>query len=179
MKIINRLGLIILFSIVGAIAMHFYNLLERKGTFVQWEALGKPPSTVIKLLGLGYVQTESGDIYQHSVKIDCGDKCWFKSDNPQLDSEYWLPLETCVDLPSISDFVDSKAICMLWGEDILLNIDAIDQNGNVYSWRHLSSSNIIYSLAPYVGAIIGFLFGCVVIIGLLFSDLVKEQQKEI
>ncbi len=177
MKFIYRLGLLILFTIAGSIIVYFDDLAFLNGWYEKWEPIGKPPSKVIKLIGLDYVQTESGDTYQYIYAPDCNNNCWVKSDNPQLNTKFWIPLESCVDLPSLDNFVESKAVCELWGPGTSLTVNAIDQNGIVYSWNHRVGESFTYLLAPYVGAFCGFLIGSVVLIGLLFSDLIKEQHK--
>jgi hypothetical protein len=179
MKIVKRIGLLVLFSLAGAILMYLYSSASLRGSFVKWESLGKPPNKAIKVVAPGYVQTESDDIYQSVHKPGCNDNCWAISDNTPPNSEYWLPLNNCTDLPPLDNYVDSKAVCEYWGVGISLTVYAVDKDGFVYSWDHrLGEGDYMFdSIAPFIGAIAGFIIGLFVLLVILFSDLLKWLQK--
>ena len=174
--IIKRIGLLALFSIVGAMVMYLYYSAELGGFFEKWEPLGQPPGRVVKLIGLRYVQTKSGDIYQYTSELNCIDNCWLKVDTASdLHTEFQLPINACVDLPSVKNYVDSVAICERWGNGKSLTVDALDQNGEVFSWQHRFMAPYLYDfILPCVGAIIGFIMGFFV---LLYSWAWKLRYK--
>jgi hypothetical protein len=176
MKIINRIGLLILFSFAGAILVYLYGLASLDSAFVKWESLGMPPSKAMKVAALGYVQTKSGDIYQYVYYSGCQDNCWIKSDTAPSDSEYWLPLNQCGELPSLENFIDYKAVCEYYGTGLSLAITAIDNNGFVYSWDDKfggEGDSLIRLASPYFGAILGLFVGFIVV----FVDLLRSFRK--
>jgi hypothetical protein len=179
MKMAKRVGLLFAFSLAGAIIMYLYISASLRGAFVKWESLGKPPGKAIKVVALGYIRTESGDIYKYDHKSGCDDNCWIRSENFPPDSEFWLSLSACGNLPSLDRFVDSKAVCQHWGPGISLTIEAIDKNGYVYSWDHRLGEGdwMIHLLSPFIGAIAGFIIGIPALLGILFSDLLKWLRK--
>ncbi len=183
MYIVKRIGLPVLFSLAGAIIMYLYGWASLQRAFVQWKSLGKPPSNAIKVVALDYVQTASGDVYQYTYnyKQGCNGLCWVKSDNPPPDSETWLPLSACGDLPKLDKFVDSKAFCRdrdMWARS--LTIEGIDNNGFVYSWDYTIGGEWAYAtpwLSSFIGAVTGLLVGFIILIVILFSDLFKWLHK--
>jgi hypothetical protein len=179
MKVIKCIWLLIFFSLTGAILLSQYSSASMRGSFVQWESLGKPSSKAVKVVALDYVKTESGEIYQYVHEFGCGNSCWVISDNPPSDSEYWLPLDDCGNVPPLDNYVDSKAVCEHWGPGISLTIYAIDNNGFVYSWNHRlgEGDSLFHFLSPYIGAISGFIIGFIVLLVIMFSDLLMWFQK--
>ena len=176
MKIISRIGLLALLSLAGAIAMYFYSSVSLNRSSIRWESLGKPPSKAVKVVALGYVQTESGDIYQYDYNSGCENNCWFKSDNPPQNSEYLLPLNHCGDLPPLENYIAAKEVCDYYGTGLALTITAIDKNGSVYSWDDKfggEGDSLIRLVSPYVGAIVGLFIGLIIV----FVDLLKSFRK--
>lgn len=175
---VKRIGLLVLFSIVGAIIMYLYYSAELSGFFEKWESLGKPPDRVTKLIGLRYVQTESGEVYQYTSQPNCRDNCWLKVDTtPDLHTEFQLPIDGCINFnsPSVKNYVDSIAICEWWGNGKSLTVDALDKSGEIYSWRHRYMEAYLYDLIlPCVGTIIGFIVGLFI---LVYSWALKQQNK--
>jgi hypothetical protein len=174
MKIVKRIGLLVIFSVAGAIIMYFYSSASVHGAFIQWESLGTPPGKAVKVIALDYVKTESGDTYQH-----CGNDCWVKSDNPIPDSEY-LSLKNCGNLPPLTNYIDFKAVCEPYGLGVSLKIVAIDKNGFVYSWHQNlggEGDGLILLLSPFIGAVAGFFVGCIMLLTILFSDFLEWLQK--
>jgi hypothetical protein len=179
MKMAKRIVLIVAFSLAGAMIMYLYNSASLRGMFVRWEPLGRPPGKAIKVLALGYVQTEAGTIYQHVNGPGCGDDCWVKSDNFPPNSEFGLPSSACGNLPALERFVDSKAVCEHWGPGVSLSIEAIDNLGYVYSWNHMLGEGdyTIHLFSPLIGVAAGFLVGIPFLLAILFSDLLKWLRK--
>ena len=182
MKVAKYIGMLFVFSIVGAVSLFFYGTGIFKGSFVKWEPLGKPPGKVIKILEPGYVEAETGEIYQYVVKVGCGDECWVLSDNTLRDyddSLYLreLPLSECANFPSLDNYVKSKAACELWMTGKSLSIYAIDDNGFVYSWYHKIADGYdvwVRKLFPFVGAFLGFFVGLIVLLLYLFFNFLKK-----
>ena|SRR5687767_8285448 len=185
MKVYKLIALLALFLCIGAIALYLYSSASLRGSFVKWESMSKPPGKAIQVITLGFVQTESGDIYQYTYKQDCIDDCWIKTDNFPSHSES-LPLEDCADLPSLDKFIDSKAVCEHWGPGVSLTINAIDEKGYVYSWDHKIGEYdwSIHSLSPLIGGIAGFLIAIPILLIVLFFDLLRwlrnrAQQRDV
>ena len=176
MKIISRIRLLAVFSVAGAILMYLYSTASLDSSSVKWESLGAPPSKAIKVVALGFVQTESGDIYQYVRNPSCADNCWIKSDNPLPNSQYSLPLNQCRYLPSLEDYIDSKAVCEYYGTGLSLTITAIDKNGFVYSWVDKfggEGDSLIRLVSPYFGATAGLFVGLIFV----YVDVLKTLQK--
>ena len=178
MKIFKRIALLVLFSFAGAISLYLYSSASLNGSLVKWESLSKPPDRAIHVVALGFVKTESGDIYRYTNEHGCIDDCWVKTDNLPSHSES-LPLENCVDLPSLVNFADSKAVCQHWGPGISLTINAIDAKGYVYSWEHRLGEYdwAAHNLSPLVGGIAGLLVAIPILLFVLYFDWLGRLQK--
>jgi hypothetical protein len=176
MKIINRIGLLVLFSAAGAILIYLYSSASLDSSSVKWQSLGALPSKAIKVIALGLIQTESGDIYQFVPNPSCTDNCWIKSDNPPPDSQHGLPLNQCGDLPSLENYIDSKSVCDYYGTGLSLRITAIDKNGSIYSWDDKfggEGDSLIRLVSPYFGAMVGLFVGLIVVL----VDVLKSFRK--
>lgn len=176
MKLIKRTAvLLILFPLIGSIFSCLFFLARMRGTFTKWEMLGKPTTTPVKLLQMGYVQTVTGDIYQFQSfsAASCTNNCWVMVNSiPQSpNTTEMLPLEDCqssFDLPSVHRFSDSIIECWRWGPGIRVGIQAIDRNGNIQSW-HKGIDDfgdpLLLVTSPILGGIGGF------VVALLFFVL--------
>ena len=181
MKIIKGLGLLALFSLAGAGSMFLYSFASLRGVFVKWENLGRPPSSrAIEVVGLGYVYTDLGEIYQHSPKSDCNAGCWDRVDSVTPAPEFLLPLDDCGGLPSLTKYGDSKAFCEDWGFGTRMVVYAIDSEGLVYYWDNLLGEGyeIIRVFGPFFGAVIGLLSGIFILLLIWFWKLVIPLQKK-
>jgi len=173
MKIIKRTGLLVLLSLAGAILMYLYVSASQRGAFIPWESRGKPPEKAIQVLAVDYVKTQSGAIYKN-----CGNDCWIQSDQFTPNGEY-LPLKSCGKLPALAGSIDFKAICRNYGLGVSLNITAIDNIGTVYSWDQIigeEGEGLVLLLSPFIGAVAGFLLGCIILLMILFSDFLGWLQ---
>jgi hypothetical protein len=132
MYLVKRFSMLVLFSLAGAIIMYFYGWANLRGMFIKWTPLGKPPGNVVKVVAIDYVQSATGEIYQHVYEQDCNANCWFKSDLATSDSESLLPSDYCGKLPNLDNFVDSKVVCAFNGWGYSLTIEAIDHNGCIF-----------------------------------------------
>jgi hypothetical protein len=182
MFLVKRIGLLIIFSLAGAVIMFIYGRASLQGAFNKWGPLGKPPGGADKFVAFDYVQTASGDIYRYDYKEGCIDDCWVKSDAPSSDnSKYDLPSGACSDLssPALDNFVDSRAVCELYGVGISMKIEAIDKKGFVYSWSHTSGEwdGLIPWISSFIGAAAGLMIGLIVLLVILYLDLLKWLQK--
>jgi hypothetical protein len=186
--IVKRIGLLLIFVIIGAIISFVFFNVRSRGTFVKWDNLGTPSGKVVKVVWADYVKTESGDLYHYEYNSSCTVDCWIKSDEvaPPIDSENWMPLDQCIDLynlPSLKNFTDSKIVCEYSGPGIRLTITAIDEAGNVYSWRRgtgETDGNFIF-FSPFIGAFYGFLAIAPVLIVSFLIDIgnwIKKKMKQ-
>ena len=176
MKVINRIGLLVLLSGAGAILMYLYGLASLGSSSVKWKSLGAPPSKAMKVVALGFVQTESGDLYQYVRNPGCADNCWIKADNLLPNSQHSLPLDQCGNLPSLEDYIDSKAVCDYYGTGLSLTITAINKDGFVYSWVDKfggEGDSLIRLVSPYFGAIVGLFVGLIFVL----VDVIKSFRK--
>ena len=121
-----------------------------------------------------YVQIDSGDLFHYEGK-------WVKAEEVLPPSHLNIPLEKCVDffdLPPLDKFVSSKMECESLGPGSFvgyLTITAIDDTGNVYSWRNgRDLAGIAKWITPIAGAIRGFLVAIPV---LIIIDLVRWLKK--
>ena len=176
MYLIKRARLFLLFPFLGAIIMCIVGGIALQRGFGKWEPLGKPSDHIFKIIGPAHVQTKSGDVYQYGVHPGCENECWAKTADPLIDSEFWLPIDNCGELPDLSEFVDSLAVCNYYGLGFSLTILAVDEEGNVYRWNEKideeddSSIPYLYSLA---GGAVGLLIGVFVLFAVMFSDLLN------
>jgi hypothetical protein len=179
MKIIKRIGLLVLFSLLGAIVFVFLAKASSKGLFVKWESLGKPPEKAVQVVNPGYVKTDTGEIYRYNFQQGCNVGCWEKIDTLPLSQQTYWPLSSCGSLPPLDNYVNTKAVCKPWGVGSSLEIYAIGKDGFVYYWNRLKGEGdslaLLYS--PFIGAAVGFVFGIVVLIVVLYRDLIKWLQK--
>lgn len=179
MTISRRIVLVLLFSLAGAVGMYIYSSASMNGSLVEWKSLGKPPGGAIKVIAQGFVQTATGDVYEYTYKQDCVNDCWVKSESPPADLGYFFPLESCIDLPPLDNFVNSMAFCEPWGPGISLTVYAIDSNGFVHYWNHRLGEWDwpAHALSPFIGAIIGFLASLPFLLIVWFYDLLEWLQK--
>ncbi|MGB2964485.1 MAG: hypothetical protein WBB69_10925 [Anaerolineales bacterium] len=179
MKIIKRVGLLVFFSFIGAIVLYLFSLASLNGKYVKWESLGKPPGEATKIVSIGYVQLESGEIYHYVPKPNCDDNCWAKVNDFPPVSEDLFSLDSCGNLPKLDTFKDSLVVCEPWGPGISLTINAIENDGFVYSWNHKLGENnsMFHFFSPIIGAIGGFVIGSIILLVMLFFDLLNWLQK--
>jgi len=137
MVLIKRTALLlIILPLVGSIFSCLYFTARIRGTFTEWEAIGRPDTMPIKLIQMNYVQTKNGDIYEYQYEYGkpCKNNCWIKVDTipPILNRDELLPLENCqnsLDVPSVGHFSDSVIECWRWGTGTRLDIQAIEKTG--------------------------------------------------
>lgn len=177
-----------MFPFFGAVISFLYYNALKQGMFVEWVSLGKPPADkVIRVIWADYVETDSGDLYHYEHNVNYpSEGNWVRSAeiSPSIDSDYWVPLERCVDaykLPSLDRFINSKIVCEHWGVGIYLTITAVDDVGNVYSWgKGIGEYDGILILAsPFIGAILGLLVSVLVLIIMLLIDSVKSLKEQL
>ncbi len=176
MKILQRIGLLFLFAMIGAVIFPVVVNASTYGAFTTWESLGKPPETPVEIIQPGYVKTTSGQIYQQN----CNSGCWEKIDAAPADTQENLKLSACGNvLPSLDDYVTSKVVCHRWGVGTYLSIYAIGKDGFVYSWDYSigEGTGLMLGLSPFIGAAAGFVIGSIILAFVLFSDWVAHLEK--
>lgn len=179
MKLNRRVAFVLLSSLAGAIGLYLYCSASINGSLVEWESLGKPPGGATKVISQGLVETTTGDVYDYTYQQNCVDGCWIKSDASSSDSEFFLPLESCIDLPPLDNFVNSMGFCEPWGPGISLTVYAIDSNGFVYYWNHRRGEWDwpAHILSPFIGAFIGFFVSLPILLVVSFNDLLEWLQR--
>ncbi len=176
MKILKWVGLLFLFSMLGAGIFPMFVDAGAHGAFTTRESLGKPPETPVEIIQPGYVKTASGQIYQQN----CNSGCWEKIDAAPTDTQENLKLSVCGEvLPPLNDYVTSKIVCHRFGIGTSLTIYAIGKDGFVYSWNHLygEGTSLMFYYAPFIGATAGFFVGLIVLAFVLFSNWVAHLEK--
>lgn len=176
MKTLKRIGLLILSSVIGAFVFFIFALASVNGMFVQWENLGKPPETPVEIIRPGYVKTDNGNIYQYIFyDQDCNSGCWKKIEAIPDNTEDYEKPSTCGNLPSLDNYVDSKADCQFWGVGTSLTIYAIGKDDSVYYWEHSigEGDSMMLIFYPFWGAVGGFFVGVIGILIGLYSDLLE------
>jgi len=133
------------FSFSVAVLSFIYGYLLTGGALAQWHFLGFPQrdDPAVKVLDMGYVQTQSGRIY-YFTGADREDGHWAEGSWEQVDKvtrkQFYMPSpSTCGTLPFLplprQDLIDTKSACVgtiRWS--LAKIVYAIDNNGRVYSW---------------------------------------------
>jgi hypothetical protein len=127
---------------MSALVSYSYGYVVYRGILQSWYFWDSPNSEkVVKILDIGYIQTESGNIYRLSC-LECREPHWEKTDSVSTDyNQPRLSLDDCVALSFLpfekKDFVDSKKACIFSGSHMGTAkwVFAADKYGNVYSWR--------------------------------------------
>jgi len=181
MKILKRIGLLVLFTFLGAFFCVILAMTISDGLFVQWKSLGKPTEKVVEVIRPGYVKTASGNIYHQNNRLDCSTNCWEIMDNLPTDHEPYWEMSSCGRMPSLKNYLDTKAVCQPGGTGSSLTIYALGKDGLVYSWNHSigEGDSILLFYAPFAGSVVGFVIGVVVLLVGLYLDFLKwgRQQK--
>ena len=175
----KRIGLLFIFSVIGAIVFVIFAKASVNGVFVQWKNLGKPSETPIEVIRPGYIKTDTGNIYRHNYSQDCDLGCWEKVDALPPDVTTDWKLSTCGNLPSLKNYIDNKVVCEPWGVGTSLTIYAIGKDGFIYTWHHSldEGTSMMLDFSPFFGAVAGFVVGVIVVLIGLFSDLLDWLQQ--
>ncbi len=179
MRLERRMGVVLLFALAGAVIMQVFTDASLRGAFVAWQKLGQPPSKPIEIVGLDYVRTISGDIFQYSGGDGCEADCWTKADALPHDLPPELPLSTCGHLPSLDRYVQSKAECRYYGTGMFLAITAMDSNGDIYSWGSATGgegNSLIRLLSPVLDVGAGIICGLIAFLVLFFAKLMRRLE---
>jgi len=181
MKISDRIGLLFITTLIGVVVFYVLAIASKNGMLTQWKYLGKPPEPPVSVIRPGYIKTDAGNIYQYNDFQTCNLGCWEKIDTlpPNVDPEFSLELSACNSLgnPSLDDYIDSKAVCERSFVGATLSIYVIGKDGFVYSWENSNSEGtaIMMFIAPFLGAMVGFLIGVLVILIDLFSGMLNHR----
>jgi hypothetical protein len=177
---VKHISFLAVSTLIGSILLYAYSYASLHGLLERWETLGSPPSKAIKVVDIGFVQTASGNIYQQVYNVNCKDNCWALADFVTPAPSLLFSSTSCGRLPSLSKYVDSKVACQPWGPGKSLSIYAIDENGTVYAWEHKvgEGDSLIYLLSPFLGAVVGLIFGISILIAVWLLNLFKPQGKE-
>lgn len=175
-----------LYSFLVTCIFVFYQFAISDGVLEQWQLLGYPATNdpAVKILDVGYVQGESGNIYYDN------EGNWERVDKVVIDPEKsFIPIDTyssnCGSFPFYPfitrelGFIEVKSTCMLW-RGLEKVVYAIDYIGRVYLWSHrvppeFNGSEIIYG---FQGGLLSCVFGLIIVGTIfLFNFLTGKMKK--
>src|SRR5689334_9225534 len=85
------LGLLVLFTLSGALLSFIYASALSGGLLIEWQPLGYPSDPAVKVVDIGYVQTQSGNIYHFSC-LNCSGGNWEQVGNvTKNEQEHFIP----------------------------------------------------------------------------------------
>ncbi len=180
------IGYLVIFSSTFALISYGYGYVIYRGILQSWYFWGRPDSEkVVEILDIGYVQTESGNIYRLSC-LECREPHWEKAASVSIDSDQVrLSLDDCVALSFLplekKDFVDSKKACIVSGSHMGTAkwVFAADKYGNVYSWRFALGDlvGMVEELRfSIVGGELGLIVGIIVILLMVLVNFGKKTK---
>jgi hypothetical protein len=186
---LKLIGYLVLFSSAFALISYSYGYVIYRGILQSWIFWGRPNSEkVVEVLDIGYVQTESGNIYRLSC-LECRNADWERVNNIVTDpDQIRLSLDDCVALPFLpllrKDFVDSKKACIVSGSHMGTAkwVFAADKYGNIYSWRFAigdlvgMAEELRFSI---VGGELGLIVGVIVILLMVLKIFGKKTKTRV
>ena len=170
-KIIKGIGFLLLSALVSFVIVLIFGYLSYNGLFQRWHRIGTlNGERIIKIIDIGVVETESGDLYQHnpfSTGIFDNVAQWIKI-NDISNIRIWEAsrLEHCQTFSFLpfgqSFFIDSKKACVDRVGTATL-VYAINKQGDLYIWfnNHGWEYNgfgefVVFPIfAAFLGTIIG------------------------
>lgn len=168
-------------TIFGAFFLTFLTAMWGFGYLTPWQNIILP-ERASKVFASDALVTSSGQIYQYDPYNEfSGKNGWAKVDSI-LTSQYpvsLLPLEECGWIPSTKKYLESKITCAEYGPGTITKIIAIDEQGNAFYWEHprAEAEVIFLGFAPYVGGILGFSLGILIIFGIWIVSTIKRLVK--
>ena len=169
MDFIKHIGILVLCTTIGNVIGVSIGVAAYYGLFVRWEVIGTPPEKVIEIITLDYFKSETGHIYHISyANSECRENgCLEKVNEVSRDDAHNIMIykfEACdpsLFLPFTNGFVTHKEFCLGWGDGVITVVQAIDNNGTIYEWKHgfdiIEILNALIYMA--IGTTIGFVFG--------------------
>jgi len=182
-KILSYFGFLVLYTLAISCIVYLYAIATSGGLLIQWQLLGFPSLSDkgVKILGVGYVQAKSGNIYHWTNPYSNGDGQWEQVEvaieNPELNVVSECRSNTLSFLPiKRKDFVDFKEACISWGPGPSKTAYAIDDGGRVYLWFHGTGEygGIERIILPIFWGILSCGFGLLVILILLVSSKLNK-----
>ncbi len=161
----NRILLLILLPIIGAIVGYRFATLEENGQFVQWELLPSLPDKAVQIVFVDtsnvWVETESGVIYKYQGLANCKNACWQVSKVPTPQGFIVVfDAPTCGRLPSGPSDANIEAIYIFSNDGCTLIAYSLDKDGRVYVWQHKYSNDDWEAFnelfAVFTGSLIGY-----------------------
>ena len=183
------IGALVLFSVSIGLISVIYDFALSGGLLLEWQLLDFPaisdPAT--KIIDVGYVQAQSGNIY-HYTCIACNEGKWEQVKSvPSDKKDYIVPAPdgcggTLSFLPLLNaKFTASKTACVFIGPGYVKAVYAIDDVGQVYSWVHGVGefSGIEKLLFLVNGGITSCIFGTIVVLLLVLVAFLKTKKQEL
>ncbi len=181
-KFLKRIGIIILFCVMGGIAGHYYGEAILNGDLIQWNSLGKPPAMPTEIAQVNYgiwIKVANGEIYHYNDAVGCKENCWKKENSIPSIVENTLPLENCTKPRQNLGFVIYQGVCKPWGPGFHVIYYGVTTDGTIYEWEAYNAEGnaIIYLIAPYVGLFLGLALSVIIVIVLYIIDWIKSKTK--
>jgi hypothetical protein len=138
-----NIGSLILYTFSVCFIAYLYATATSGGLLVEWQLLGFPSFSdrASKILEIGYIQAQSGNIYHWTNPYSRLDGQWEKVDEIKTDPSF--PIFPSCDSGSLSflpmkrdNFIDFKEACIYLGPGPSKTAYAIDDSGQVYLWFH-------------------------------------------
>ena len=172
---LKRMGLIILFCLIGGGIGFLYAYANSNGYFIQWKSLGKPPamSTEIARINNGiWVKTSNGEIFHYEDTVPCANECWIKENSIPPVAIDTISLQDCSSPRQKLNFVDYQGICQAYGPGFTPTYYGITSDGTVYEWEDGSSEGdaMLAFMCPIGGLFFGFIFSVIGVVELFISD---------
>jgi len=189
------------FSLSIAVLSFVYSSALSGGLLVEWQSLDFPSEEhAAKILDIGYVQTQSGNIY-HFTGLDrlvgnWREGVWERVDKI-TDEQFVVPSPNhCGTFPFLpilkDDFVDSKSACIgTWRWSTAKVAYAIDDFGRVYLWYHDNAEfgggdiyssrfaafwfSTIQMTLFFLGGITSCILGLIVILVVALSSFLRKK----
>jgi len=134
--------------------------------FVEKEGISEK---AVHLVGMGTVQGESGQLYLYSEDSLCKEDCWQRVDKIPDRVEIGSSAQEldCLPHPDLEAFVEVQGMCTYYFYSTKLDIWAIDSEGKVQFCQNGQPNKLqLWMVAPFNGAMVGFTFGCLVVVGI-------------
>jgi len=173
-KFLKRVGLIILFCVIGFLLGYFYGWANLNGYFVQWKSLGKPPAIATEIARINngiWVKTSNGEIFHYEDTVAFTNEYWVKENSIPLVAIDTISLQDCPSPKQKLNFVDYQGLCQAYGPGFTPTYYGITSDGTIYKWEGPGEGDAFGAfLAPIIGVIIGLILSVAIVVVLYIID---------